>query len=388
MNTIYFDNSATTKPCETAVLYVNKAVCENWGNPSSLHRLGINAESTLTSARSLTADVLSCKTNEIFFTSGGTESNNIAIKGAAYSLKRRGRRIVTTTIEHPSVIETVKSLEAEGFEVVWLKPDTSGNIPLESIKDAINSQTILVSMMLVNNETGAILPVEKIRGIVEANNAPALIHCDAVQAFGKMQFTVKSLGVDLISISAHKIHGIKGCGILYKSEKARLMPTVFGGNQESGVRSGTEPTPAIAGLLGALEELDVSKALTKVSGLNEYARNILLKTPGVTVNSPDNALPYILNISLNGYRSETVLHFLETKGIYVSSGSACSKGKGSYVLNEMALPHNLVDSALRISFSKHNTNKEVDLLAEALLEARASLRSSDRGSALQKLRRR
>ncbi len=388
MNTIYFDNSATTKPCGTAALYVNKAVTDNWGNPSSLHKLGINAEAVLSSARALTADILSCKIEEIFFTSGGTESNNIALRGAAYSLKRRGDRIVTTTIEHPSVIETVKSLESEGFEVVWLKPDQSGNIPIKSIEEAINSQTILVSMMLVNNETGAVLPVQKIRGFVEAANSPALIHCDAVQAFGKIQFTVKNLGVDLLSASAHKIHGVKGCGILYKSEKARISPIVFGGHQERGVRSGTEPTPAIAGLLGALEELDVLASLNYVTNLNKYARLVLSKVQGVSINSPNDALAYILNISLEGFRSETVLHFLESKGIYVSSGSACSKGKGSYVLNEMGLAPKFVDSALRISFSKHNTNEEIEFLAEALTEARAKLRSSDRGSALQKLRRR
>ena len=386
MNQVYLDNSSTTKPCKTAVEYVGNSLSENWGNPSSLHKLGLNAENILTECRGSAASLIGAEPAEIFFTSGGTESNNIAIKGAAYALKRRGKRIVTSAVEHPSVLETVAALETEGFEVVRLHPDQNGEITEDAIFDAVNSETILVSLMLVNNETGARLPVEAAKKAVTAAGAPALIHCDAVQAFGKVPFSVKDLGVDLLSASAHKIHGIKGCGILYKSKSARILPTVFGGHQEKGLRSGTEAVPAIAGLLGAVRELDVKNTLCKMSELNQYARKTLSEIGGLHINSGENALPFILNISLEGYRSETLLHFLESKGIFVSSGSACSKGKASYVLLESRLPQPLADSALRLSFSRFNTKEEINLLAAALEEAKTSLRRSG-GGKIEKLRR-
>ena len=386
MNQVYLDNSSTTKPCKTAAEYVTEAVLQNWGNPSSLHRLGVEAEKLLTECRNAAASLIGADSSEIFFTSGGTESNNIALKGAAYALRRRGKRIVTSAIEHPSVLQTLDELEKEGFEVVRLHPDENGEITPQSVWDAVNSETILVSLMLVNNETGVYLPVREAKKAVKDKNAPALIHCDAVQAFGKMPISVADLGVDLLSASAHKIHGIKGCGILYKSRAARIVPTVFGGNQEKGIRSGTESVPAIAGLLGAIRELDVENTRRKMTELNLYARDVLSQIDGIHINSGENTLPFILNISLEGYRSETLLHFLESCEIYVSSGSACSKGKPSYVLTESRLPQKFADSALRLSFSRFNKTEDIDRLADALREAKTALRRSD-GGRIERLRR-
>ncbi len=387
MDIAYLDNSSTTKPCETAVKSVNEAVALNWGNPSSLHKLGIEAEGVISDTRKRAAALLLCKEKEVYFTSGGTESNNIALFGAARALKRRGNRIVTTAVEHPSVLETCRALQNDGFEIVYIKPEDGGGIDPEKIAAAVDKSTILISVMLVNNETGAIFPVEKLRGIANSVGAPALIHCDAVQGFGKIPISVEKLGVDLLSASAHKIHGIKGCGLLYKSEKAHILPLTYGGHQESGLRSGTESVPAIAGFGGALRELDINNSLNRIKDLNGYARAELPKIDGLIFNSPSGALPYILNISLPGYRSETVLHFLENRGIFVSSGSACAKGRGSYVLREMGLGNRETDSALRLSFSRYNTENDIDRLCAALNEAKQCLRSSDKHSKLDKLRR-
>lgn len=374
-NMVYLDNSSTTKVCARAVLNINNALNINFGNPSSLHIMGMNAENELNMTRDAVSRILSCKSDEIFFTSGGTEANNTAIFGAAYSRRKRGNRIVTTTIEHPSVLECMKKLESEGFEVIRLSPDSSGKISEEKIKSAINDKTILVSIMLVNNETGAIQPIAHARSAVNACGAPAIIHCDAVQGFGKLKISPNLLGVDLLTASGHKIHGPKGVGILYKKQGVHITPIIYGGGQEKGVRSGTESVPLISGLRGAIEELPpVETALQKMAELRDYAIEKLNDL--VEINSPPDALPYILNVSLDGYRSETVLHFLEARDIFVSSGSACAKGHGSYVLLEQGLPKNRVDSAIRISFSKENTKKDIDMLFEALFAAKAVLRSS------------
>lgn len=374
---IYLDNSATTAPCQSAIDCINKALSTNFANPSSLYGLGVEAQMLLDDTRTLAAKHLSCREDEIFFTSCGTESNNTALICGARKLKKRGNKIVSTKIEHPSILNTLKFLEAEGFEVVLIEPNHDGNISQEKFKEAITTDTILVSCMLVNNETGAILPVEKIKGFVDAVKSPALIHCDASQAFGKMPISVNNLKVDMLTASGHKIHAPKGVGLLYKSKKLHIEPLLFGGNQESGLRSGTEATPAIAGLLGALQELDIAKQAKHVSQLNLAARQKLSKINGVVINSPENALPHILNLSITGYRSETLLHFLESKGIYVSSGSACSKGQQSHVLTSMGLDKKIADSALRISFSRYNTQQDVDSLADAINEIFGKLRRAD-----------
>ena len=367
---IYLDNSATTAPCDTAIKYINSALTENWGNPSSLHSVGISAEALLSGARKKAASMIGAEECEIFFTSGGTEANNIAILGACERLKRRGNRIVTTEIEHPSVMETVNHLSENGFEVIYLKPDKNGVISKEDIFAAVNDKTILVSIMLVNNELGAVEPIAYAAEAVKAAGAPALIHCDAVQAFGKLPINVKKLGIDLLSVSGHKIHGPKGVGFLYKKRSVNLASPIFGGGQEGGVRSGTHPMPAIAGLLGAMEELtDINGNLDKAQALCDYAKAALTATGLIKINSGDSALPYILNITVSGYKSETLLHFLDSKGIFVSSGSACAKGKKSYVLKSVGLSDKDIDCSLRLSFSRFNTTNDIDKLCTALAEA-------------------
>lgn len=373
---IYLDNSATTGICDTAKKRVVESFESAWGNPSSLHNLGVNAEISVDQVREQTAKTLGCKPSEIYFTSGGTESNNIAIFGAVNALKKRGNKIVTTSIEHPSVLEPMKELEKRGFEVVFIKPEQDGNIPVEKFQAQIDKNTILVSAMYVNNETGAILPIEKIKKIITDVGSPALFHSDCVQAFGKLNINVNKLGLDLVSVSAHKIHALKGTGVLFKRDKANISKTVFGGNQEKGIRSGTEGVHGILALGGAITEITVENTYQKILKLNTVMRDELKKIDGVIFNSPENALPYILNISLPGFRSETLLHFLEREGIFVSSGSACSKGKGSYVLSEMGLNEKTVDSAIRISFSKYNDITDAEKLVSALIKAEKSLFSA------------
>ncbi|MBP3706180.1 MAG: cysteine desulfurase [Clostridia bacterium] len=374
---IYLDNSATTKPSDSCISEINRCLKENWGNPSSLHIMGFNAEMAVNEARNKVARLIKARDDEIYFTSGGTESNNTAIFSAAYSKSKQGKKIVTTAIEHPSVLEPMKRLENEGFEIIRLKPSASGKVSIEDIEKTIDAQTVLVSIMLVNNETGATQPVEAAARAIGRNAPYALLHCDAVQGFGKIPIDVSKLGVDLMSISGHKIHGPKGIGVLYKKKSVNLKPLILGGGQEKNLRSGTESVPLIMGLGGATDDLkDVAKNLEKMKELNLAARKILLDTGIVLLNSDDECLPYILNISVPGYRSETLLHFLENKGIYVSSGSACSKGKGSYVLSEMGLDSKRIDSGLRISFSRFNTVCEIEKLAKALIDATAVLRKA------------
>lgn len=374
----YLDNSATTKPCNTAIQNVNFALSDTWGNPSSLYDLGFRAQMLVDDTRKAVANLLKCREDEIYFTGSGTEGNNTAILGAAASRKKRGKRIVTTAIEHPSVLETVKRLENDGFEVVYLKPQANGVISLDDLKEAINQDTILVSIMLVNNETGAIQPVKEAAQIIKQSGAPALLHCDGVQAFGKMSINLIDLGVDLFSASGHKIHGPKGVGILYIKKGVTIKPLLTGGGQEKNMRSGTESVPLIYGLKGAIDELgNINENLKKQKEFWLYVKDTLLDTGLVTVNSADDVLPYVLNISVEGYRSETLLHFLEAQGVYVSSGSACAKGEGSYVLREMGLSRQHVDSALRISFSRYNTRDDIDTLKAALISATQKLRRSN-----------
>ncbi len=377
-NLIYLDNSATTKPCEQAIKNINFALSEVWANPSSLYDLGFRAQMLVDDTRKSAAALLHCREDEIYFTAGGTESNNTAILGAAYARKKRGNRIVTTAIEHPSVLETVKRLENEGFEVVYLKPQADGSVSENDIKSAVNDKTVLVSIMLVNNETGAVQPVKAARDAIKAAGAPALLHCDGVQALGKMPINLSTLGVDLFSVSAHKIHGPKGVGALYVKKGVIIKSLITGGGQEKGLRSGTESVPLIYGFKGAIDSVgNINKNVEEQKELLAYAKKALLDTGLIKINSPDTALPFILNISVEGYRSETLLHFLEAQSVYVSSGSACAKGEGSYVLHQMGLPQKTVDSALRISFSRFNTKEDIDALKNAICTATQKLRRSN-----------
>ena len=375
---VYLDNSSTTKPCAEVIDAVNTALKSFWGNPSSLHTLGFEAENLTSSARQIISSALKCREDELIFTGSGTEGNNTAIFGAVKSRAKRGNRIVTTAIEHPSVLEPMKALEAEGFEVIYLKPDSDGKVKAEDINNAVNDKTILVSIMLVNNETGAIQPISAAVSAVKQKNAPALIHCDGVQAFGKMPIDLKNLGVDLFTASAHKIHGVKGIGLLYVKKGVTIKPYIIGGGQEKGMRSGTESVPLISSFGAAVKALPpIVKELEDIKALNSYAREKLLSLDKVVINSLGDALPFILNISVLGYRSETLLHFLESKNIFVSSGSACAKGQGSYVLREMNLKKERVDSALRLSFSRYNTKEDIDRLIVALKEAKDKLRKAN-----------
>lgn len=376
-HTVYLDNSSTTKPCETAVRYINKALTAEWGNPSSLHRLGMEAEIALSEARETVARSVSARADEIIFTGSGTEANNTSLF-SCLKAKKRGGRVITTAIEHPSVLETVKRLETEGLEVIRLKPQRDGTVSLFDLENALSSDTVMVSMMLVNNETGAVLPVEDAVKLTKSIAPAALFHCDAVQGYGKLPINVKRLGCDLMSASGHKIHGPKGIGFLYIKKGVHIPPFITGGGQESGMRSGTEPTPLIMGLMGAVNELpNAEEQLKKQQELFCFAAEKLSALKGTVINSPQGCLPYILNISLPGYRSETLLHFLESRDIFVSSGSACAKGHGSYVLNEMGLDRHIVDSALRISFSRYNTKEDIILLYEALSDAVKQIRRAN-----------
>lgn len=378
MREVYLDNSATTLVCDEAAKSIYNMLTVNYGNPSSLHKKGVDAQAALENSREIIAKKLGCEKNEIFFTSGGTEANNTAVFGAEAAGKRRGRRIVTTMIEHPSILEAVKELENEGFEVVRLKPDGMGYISEKDIFEAVNSETILVSIMMVNNEVGSIQPIRAAVRAVRRTKAPALVHCDAVQGFGKLPINVSELGVDLMSISAHKIHGPKGTGALYIRKGTRIVPRAFGGGQEKGIRSGTEAVPMIVGFGEAVRVLpDAKTQLEKMKKLRDYAASKLSALGGVKINSPEDALPYILNISVPGIRSETMLHYLSENGIYVSSGSACSKGAKSHVLSAMELDPKLIDSSLRISFSRYNSAEDVDLLAETIEKGRKTLAHAD-----------
>ncbi len=371
----YLDNSATTQPCKEAVEKMNYALRTCWGNPSSLHSKGIAASELLEEARNNIAKKLSCESDEIFFTSGGTESNNIAVFGAANAQRRRGSRIITTSIEHSSVEESVKALENQGYDVVRLRVNERGVIDERQLYAATNPSVVLISMMYVNNEVGSIQPVEFAKRAVVHSGANALIHCDAVQAFGKVQLKPYNMGVDLMTVSSHKIHGPKGAGALFVKKGTKLVQHSFGGLQENKIRPGTEPLPAIAGFGAAAAAIpDYSESLKYVTDLRNYMVAKLRTIEGVRINSPENALPYITNISVEGIPSEVMLNYLSGLGICVSSGSACSKGHKSRVLKAMNLSDDVINTALRISLSVFTTKEEIDYLIGGIASARKTMR--------------
>ncbi len=371
----YLDNSATTAvdPRVAQRIYDTMTTC--YGNPSSLHMLGLQAEQVIRTAAKQVASCIGCKPEELYFTSGGTEANNLAIFGAAYAKKRTAKRIVTTAIEHSSVLDACRELEKEGFEVVFVKPEPDGHVFTENLVKAVDENTSLVSAMLVNNEIGTILDVAGMAKQIRRINPNILIHCDAVQAFGKLPISVKELGVDLLTASGHKIHAPKGIGFLYKSDKARILPRTFGGEQQKRLRPGTECVPLIAGL-GLAAELACARLKEneeRVKALNYQLRERVLQIPELVINSPDDASPYVLNVSALGFRSEILLHFLEQNEVYVSSGSACAQGAKSHVLEAMGLGRRRVDSAIRVSLSKYSTEEDVRAFADSLGSARQKL---------------
>lgn len=365
---VYFDNSATTKVSKRAADKAYEMMTECYGNPSSLHSMGIQAESELTAARSIIAKSLCADEREIFFTSGGTEANNLALFGAAESRKRTGNKIVTSAIEHSSVIDPCRRLENMGYEVVYIKPGEDGKIAESDLQSAIDEKTILVSLMAVNNETGAIQPYTSVKRIIKRNNSPALFHCDCVQAFGKIPIKADKIGADILSVTAHKIHGPKGVGAIYIKRGTRLIPQHYGGEQEGRIRPGTQASSLIAAFGCAVGEIDYSAA-ERVKEVRDYIKAFVEKLDRVFINSPEDALPYIFNFSIEGIRSETMIHFLASKGIYASSGSACAKGKQSHVLSAMGLSRQRTDSAVRLSFSKHSTLEEAEYFCKALKDA-------------------
>ena len=368
--TAYFDNSATTKPCKEAIDAAKKAMEEYWGNPSSLHQLGLDASDELKKARKQVSRLLGVNESNFFFTSSGTTANNTAIFGAFEKLKREGNRIVTTAIEHPSVLEPIKRLEAMGFEVIRLNPDENGKIREEDLFESINKNTILVSCMAVNNEVGSILPVNRIRTAVRRAGAPAVIHSDCVQALSKIAVTPKTIDADIITVSGHKIHALKGVGGIYLKSKGIIKPYVLGGGQEQNLHSGTEATPAIMSFGAAAEEaMDINAHSEYVKALKNRLVNGIIDIPCVKINSPEDAIPYILNISILGLPSQPIVNFMSEKGISISAGSACKMGHRSPVLTAMGLSPERIDSAVRISLSRFNTEEEIDYLISAIKEA-------------------
>ena len=368
---IYFDNSATTPPAAEVIDTITEYMKQSFGNPSSRHALGLQAEKIVSGARKHLAAALSCSEGEVYFTSGGTESDNIAILGAANI--KKGKKIITTSVEHPAVLRCMDYLEAQGFQIVKIKPQKDGSVKFSDIADAITPDTVLLSIMHVNNETGAVMPIEKIGGVLKRIAPRSLFHVDAVQSFGHIPVKPSAWGIDLLSVSSHKIHGPKGVGALYIKKGTTLKPSVFGGGQEKNIRSGTENVGGIAGFGKACELIDFSHNV-KVEEIKEYLKENLLKIDGAVYNGGGTAeSPYVLNISFGKIRSEIMLNALSNEGIYVSSGSACASGShGSHVLAEMEVP--LPDSAIRFSLSRYNTMDEAKTVVEKITEIAKNLR--------------
>lgn len=367
----YLDNSATTKPDRQVADKIYEMLTDNFGNASSFHKVGLDANLEVRKAREIIAKSMSCESEEIYFTSGGTEANNLAIFGAVEANKRKGKRIVTTAIEHESVLQSIDELEKQGFEVVRLMPDEYGRITEEQVFDAVNSETILVSIMYVNNEIGSIMPVKAIKKAVKRVNAPALIHVDCVQAYGKLEVKPSKLGADLLTVTAHKIHGPKGIGALYIRKGVRIVARTYGGEQEKKIRPGTEATPLIAGFAKAVELFPNLKEQAKITKeLNAYAKEQLLSIDGVKINSGDDASDYIINLYVPSFMtSQTIIQHLSSQyGVYVSNGSACAKGKKSHVLTAMHLNDKIIEKSIRVSFSRTSTKQEVDELVNAIRE--------------------
>ena len=365
---IYLDNSATTKPCSEAVAAMHLALETNWANPSGLYDFGVRAAKELRDARHKVAATMGAEQDRVFFTSGGTEADNWAIFGTVKRLGKRGNHIVTTAIEHPAVLNCMKDLEARGFEVTYLQPDSLGNISLESLKAALRKDTILVSVMMANNEVGSVMPISAMAKLTHKLCPNAIFHTDAVQAFLKIPFQAKNLGADLISVSSHKVHGPKGAGALYISPRLKSFPPLLlGGGQESGYRSGTEGTPSIFGFAAACAAVSATFAadIQQERQLLDNLVSELSKLPEIKINGAHNA-PHILSLSIPGVPTQNTINLLQEAGICVSAGSACAKGHRSHVLTAMNLPGDVIDSSFRVSLSRETTKEEVDRLLEGI----------------------
>ncbi len=365
---IYLDNSATTKPCKEAYEAMTAALTENWGNPSALYGFGIDAAGLLRSARHKVAAAMGAEPDRVFFTSGGTEADNWAIFGTVKRYGKKNKHIITTAIEHPAVLRCMNELEHQGFDITYLQPDELGNISLESLKAALRKDTVLVSVMMVNNETGAVMPISQMAKLTHKLSPDALFHTDAVQGFLKVPFAAKTLGADLISVSSHKIHGPKGAGALYISPKHKSFPPLLlGGGQENGFRSGTEGTPAIFGFAAACEagKATFAEDTAKEKALLDDLAEKLCKLKGLTINGSHQA-PHILSLAIAGLPTQNSINILQDAGICVSAGSACAKGHRSHVMTAMGLKPELIDGSFRVSICKDTTKEELDLLAEVI----------------------
>ena len=370
----YLDNSATTKCCKSATDKMVELLTSEYGNPSSLHMKGVIAENEVTLARKKIAKTLKVQDKEILFTSGGTESNNLAIIGSAMANQRAGRHIITTAIEHASVLNPMEYLKENGFEITYLGVDKNGHISLDELKDSIRDDTILVSIMQINNEIGAIEPVEEAGRIIKAANHPIIFHVDAIQSYGKLVIRPQKLNCDLLSVSGHKIHGPKGSGFLYIKDKTKIKPIIFGGGQQKGMRSGTENVPAIAGLGIACEQIydNFDEKIQNLYHLRELFIDRVSQIDGVSINGSTgrDSAPHIVSTSIRGVRADVMLHALEDKQIYVSAGSACSSNKPSIssTLKSIGVEQSLLDSTIRFSFCVNTTEDEIiyatDMMAE------------------------
>lgn len=377
---VYLDNSATTRCFDEVAALMTQIMCEDYGNPSSLHRKGVQAEKYIRYAKDVIARNLKVNEKEIYFTSGGTESDNLALRGCAYANCRSGRHLITTQIEHPAVLQTMRHLEEEGFRVTYLPVDEKGCIRLEDLQRAITGETILVSIMHTNNEVGSLQPVAEAGALIKRMNPHILFHVDAVQGYGKFRIYPKKMKIDLLSVSGHKIHGPKGSGFLYVDEKVKIKPILFGGGQQGGVRSGTENVPAIAGLGKAVELVysNLDQDIAQMYRLKKAFVEGVGKIQNVVVNGhPDETgAPHVVSVSIKGVRSEVLLHALEDKGIYVSAGSACSarKPQPSATLRAMGIDQELLGSTIRFSFSVFTTMEEINYTLQTMYDIIPMLR--------------
>lgn len=377
---IYLDNSATTRCFPEVAQLMTKIMCEDYGNPSSMHLKGVEGEKYIRQAKEVIAKNLKVNEKEIFFTSGGTESDNLALIGCAMANRRRGNHLITTMIEHPAVLQTMQYLENIGFRITYLPVDEYGQIHLEDLERTITKETILVSIMHTNNEIGSLQPIFEAGAVIKRKNPNTLFHVDAVQGYGKFRILPKKMNIDLLSVSGHKIHGPKGIGFLYVNEKVKIQPIIFGGGQQKGMRSGTENVPAIAGLAKAIEMIyeSLDDEVAKMYQLKEYFISQVSKIEGIKINGKTgtDSAPHVVSVSVRGIRSEVMLHSLEERGIYVSAGSACASNKPqtSATLKAIGVERELLDSTIRFSFSVFTTKEEIDYTVRVMSDIIPMLR--------------
>ncbi len=383
---VYLDNSATTRTFLEVAELMAKIMCEDYGNPSSMHNKGVQAERYVRYGRETLAKILKVNEKEIYFTSGGTESDNLALIGCAMANYRAGKHLITTKIEHPAILQTMHYLEDQGFEVTYMSVNDKGQISLQELQNAMRKDTILVSIMHTNNEIGAVEPIAEAGRLIKSTNPSTLFHVDAVQGFGKYRIYPKRMGIDLLSVSGHKIHGPKGVGFLYIGEKVKIHNIIYGGGQQKNLRSGTENVPGIAGMAKAAEMLynHLEEDAERLYSLKDYFCEGLRKIPDIRINNPEGmeGAPHIVSLSVAGVRSEVLLHALEDKGIYVSAGSACSSNKphtaGSATMKAIKLPEEFLDSTLRFSMSVYTTREELDYTLQVMYDIIPMLRKYTR----------